>query len=241
MRTLSIIFAFMVLCLSSEQARSSISFAKDLSPKSDCDQKVEHRYYQVCYSDPHRLALWTSHWLTEEGTQGKTSRTNNYRPDHNLVDPVHHKAYYRSGYDRGHLVPAADMKLNYTSMSETFFMSNMSPQKPSFNRGVWKSLENHMRSLVEQNGMAYIVTAPLLSEELAKLPSGISIPNHFYKIAYFPEKELMLAYLISNTKHKNAKLSEFRVSVDELEELSGIDFFPALDDEIETLLEASKY
>lgn len=208
-------------------------------PDSSCDQFSEHRYYSMCYSDEHRQAKWTTHLLERKSIRGKQKRTNNFREDPNLHDPVRSFDFSKSGYDRGHLVPAGDMKGSYQSMSETFFMSNMSPQRPMFNRRLWASLEAKLRSWVLNFGDAYVVTAPVLEDGIDRIPSGVSIPNHYYKIAYFPELEVMVAFLIEHKYYKHRDFRRFAVTVDEVEQLTGIDFFPELPDRLEDRLEST--
>lgn len=207
-------------------------------PKTSCDQKINHRFYLICYSKKNRLALYSVHWLTSDLISGVQTRTNDYRGDPNLEWPVGARDYSGSGFDRGHLVPAADMKLSRSSMSETFYMSNMTPQRPSFNRGIWLSLERKIRSLVALKGSAYVVTAPLLSLGLPRLKKEVSIPGSYYKLAYFPDAREMVAYLIPNFSQSGRNLSDFATSVDEIETLTGIDFFSQLPDYLEYELEA---
>ena len=224
-----------VLLLMSAQAFAA---GVDLSPKSSCDQKVKHTYFEFCYSNLHKQALWTFHELTRKSIQGSTSRTNDYRFDPKISDPVDNTDYRGSGFDRGHLVPAADMKLNYQSMSETFFMTNMSPQRAGFNRAIWKQLEDGIRSQVRALGDAFVVTAPVLSRKLPTINSGVSIPALFYKIAYFPKAKIMRAYLLENRSYRGARYSEFQVTVDEIENLTGIDFFAGLPSHLQKTLES---
>ena len=216
-----------------------LAHAIDLSPKSNCDQLISHSYYKVCYSDTHRQALWTFHKLNSNYINGTEDRTNDYRFDPNVTNPVDSTDYRGSGFDRGHLVPAADMKLNYTSMSQTFFMSNMSPQRASFNRAIWKQLEDGIRSQVRTHGEAYVVTAPILQPKLKRLASGVSIPDKFFKIVYFPRANIMRAYLLENRSYKGHRYSEFQVTVDQVELLTGIDFFHGLEKSLQKSLESS--
>lgn len=212
--------------------------ALTLSPKSHCDQVSSHTHYEICYSNKHKQALWTFHKLELSSINGNTSRTNNFRADPNIDGPVDNTDYRGSGFDRGHLVPAGDMKLNYTSMSESFFMSNMSPQRPGFNRGIWRSLEMGLRSMVSKLGPAYIVTAPILASDLKQIYSEVSIPNYFYKIAYFPESDVMKAYLIENKTQSGFKYFEFQVTVDFIEQITGIDFFSSMEAQQQERLES---
>ena len=217
---------------------ASNALAIDLYPKNSCDQLSKHTYYTTCYSKDHRQAMWTFHKLEEESIDGSVSRTNNFRRDPNIDYPVDNTAYRYTGFDRGHLVPAGDMKLNYIAMSESFYMSNMSPQRPGFNRGIWRALEMGIRNMTLKLGEAYIVTAPVLEAGLTRLFSGISIPNSFYKIAYFPKAKIMRAYLIENQSQRGRNFREFQVTVNQLELMTGIDFFSSLEENFQEDLES---
>lgn len=212
----------------------------DLSPNGDCDQHIYHTHYKLCYSDSHRQALWTFHKLTKNSIAGTTRRTNDYRYDPKVHSPVDNNDYRGSGFDRGHLVPAADMKLNYRSMSETFFMSNMSPQVAGFNRGIWKNLEDSIRKQVKILGDAYVVTGPILTHDLKKISSGVSVPTKFYKIAYFKKAEIMRAYIFENKSYRGRSYTEFQTTVDYIERVTGIDFYHRLSSRIQKKMEAEK-
>lgn len=214
------------------------SFTQDLLPTSTTGQVIKHQYYTLSYSEPHEQAEWVYYILTPDLINGSVSRTDNFRPDiktgsAQLLD------YRGSGYDRGHLCPAGDMKLNRTAMSESFFMSNMSPQHPSFNRGIWKSLEATVRNWAIEEGRIYVVTAGVLSRGLQEIgSSGVDVPQRYYKVVYDPTgAEKMIALVMPNQKGTKP-LEEYVVSVDYVESITGIDFFPQLEDALETRMEA---
>lgn len=206
-------------------------------PQMHCDQFIQKTYFSICYSTQHRQAFWTSHDLTRESISGTARRSNNFKIDPEVNDPVTPDDYNGSGYDRGHLVPAADMKISAKAMSESFFMSNMSPQIPSMNRGLWSSLENAFRKWVRQLGTAWVITAPLLSNAKKKLDSGVTIPTAFYKILYIPDKKMMAAFLVPNRDTSGESFWDYATTVDEIETESGIDFYHELDDTLEDSLE----
>jgi endonuclease G len=201
------------------------SLPEYLSPKSSCDQLIEHPYYRLCYASNHRLSLWTLHYLDSSFIEGSTSRTDDYRLDPLVLKGVEERDYKGSGFDRGHLVPAADMRLNYKAM-------------PGFNRGIWQSLERLVRRLVLQRGPAFIITAPILNNGLTRLKKNISIPQEFYKIVYWPKKREAIAFLIPNESQSGQSPRDFQVSVDQIENLTSLDFFWHLEDGEEDILEA---
>lgn len=207
-------------------------------PKGPCPQQLEYVYYTLCYSSEHRQAVWTAHTLTRQSVDGKQKRTNDYRPDILLENPVDEDDYRGSGFDRGHLVPAGDMKLNHKSMSQTFFMTNMSPQKPRLNQNTWAQIENRIRQQVRVYGTAHVVTAPVLTDNLPRIFSGVSVPDYYYKLAYFPEAGFMEAYLVENRSYSGTQIHQLRVTVREVEQLTGFDFYSELPIDVQDELES---
>jgi endonuclease G len=205
------------------------------------DEKViSHTGYSFVYSEEHEQAKWIAYELTKEETNSLFERTDKF-----IVDPLvttgtaENSDYAKSGYDKGHLAPAADMGWSALSMKESFYFSNMSPQLPGFNRGVWKRLEELMRSWAIENNAIYIVTGPLLSKGLPTIGSnGVSIPKYYYKVILdYTQPEIHAIGFVLPNASSSASLNTFAVSIDEVEKQTGIDFFPALPDDQETKLE----
>ncbi len=146
--------------------------------------------------------------------------------------------YYKSGYDRGHLAPAGDMKISSISMSESFLLSNISPQNSSFNRGGWKKLESQVRNWVLSEGNMYVVTGPILSNPIGSIGSNrVTIPSFYYKIVYSRSNDKMIGIVMPNQKITN-DLKYYVKSVDYIESITGIDFFHQLEDVYEEKLES---
>ena len=146
--------------------------------------------------------------------------------------------YSGSGYDRGHLCPAADMTLNKTSMSETFYLSNMSPQLAGFNRGIWSSLEEQVRKWALEYSKLYVVTGPIFKDNIASIGiNKVTVPGYFYKVLY-DGKNRMIGFILPNASSSKS-LVQFTVKVDEIEQKTGIDFFSGLDDKLENQLESN--
>lgn len=209
-------------------------------PTTKDGKVIKHKYYSLSYVEKHELAEWTAHKLTRESVNGNQRRTDDFRNDPFVSTGSATTADYKgSGYDRGHLVPAGDMKLNRVSMSQTFYMSNMAPQTASMNRGVWRRLESEIRDWTEEQPTLYIITGPVLDRIHETIgPNKVSVPNYFYKIVldYSSKSPKMIAFLVPNHGTKRW-IDDFVVSVDYLEDITGIDFFPALPDHIEEDLE----
>lgn len=202
---------------------------------------VRHSAFILSYQEEYELASWVLHRLVKEATLGKAERSNDFLSDP-LVESGSAVAqdYSRSGYDRGHLCPAGDFKHDKELQDETFYMSNMSPQLPDFNRGIWSDLENKVRSWVKKRGELIIITGPILKKGLPTIGrmNKIAIPEKFYKIIYDPATEEAIAFLFPNEGSVEL-VKSFTISIDELEAMTGIDFFAKLPDSLEQKIEAN--
>lgn len=203
---------------------------------------IKHTGYSLSFNDRYKLADWVAYDLTKEKTCGTIERTNKFVPDP-LVSSgtATDEDYYNSGYDRGHLAPAGDMKWSSTTMAESFYYSNMSPQNISFNRGIWKKLESLVRKWAEEYDEVYIVTGPILTTNLPTIGiHKVAVPNYFYKVILdYTEPELKgIGFIIPNEKSLE-HLRHFAVTIDSVENVTGIDFFPQLPDEQEKVIEST--
>ncbi|MDR0802526.1 DNA/RNA non-specific endonuclease [Fluviicola sp.] len=201
---------------------------------------IRHTAYSLVYIEEHEQAKWVAYELTEEKTSNKFERTNKF-----MVDPLvitgsaNDKDYEKSKYDRGHLAPAADMGWSETTAAESFYYSNMSPQVPSFNRGIWKKAEELARSWAIENKQIYIVTGPVLTAGLKTIgPNQVSVPNYYYKVILdYSQPDIKgIGFIIPNAASQK-ELKTFAVSIDSVELLTGIDFFPLLPDSEENVIE----
>ena len=171
---------------------------------------------------------------------GFIDRTDDFRSDPFISTGSASLSDYKgSGYDRGHLVPASDMKLSKTSMSESFFLSNMSPQNPSFNRGGWKKLEMLVRSWALSEDELFIVTGPVFRDNPGVIGSNrVTIPGYYFKVIYSDRNKEMIGFVLPNRKVES-NLKSYVKAVDFIEEQTGLDFFYQLDDDTENALESS--
>ena len=142
---------------------------------------IRHLGYSFQYSEKHEQAFWVAYELTKKETEKAFERTNEFIPDPSVSTGTATVGdYSKSGYDRGHLAPAADMGWSAQAMKESFYFSNMSPQEPGFNRGIWKKLEEQVRTWAKAYDSIYVVTGPVLKDGLVQLgPNGVSIPKYY--------------------------------------------------------------
>lgn len=210
-----------------------------LEPKS-LGEIVKHTYYTLSYSEENEQAYWVYYVLTPELINGTQSRTDDFRPDPLVSTGSASLADYSgSGYDRGHLCPAADMALNKTSMSESFYLSNMSPQVAGFNRGIWSTMEDQVRKWALEFDGLDVATGPIFKDNLGVIGSNqVTVPGYYYKVLYSEKKNIMIGLVLQN-KSGSKPIDQFVVKVDDIESMTGIDFFSGLPDEDENKLEGS--
>lgn len=218
---------------------------------------IAHSAMCLVYDEYHEQAKWVAHIITPDIIQGSESRSNDFRQDPKVpTASSEEKDYFLKflkadssyeydgfGYDRGHLAPSADFRWSRLALSESYFYSNMSPQRPEFNRGGWAQLEGLLREYIFRNegSQLMVVTGPVLKDDLPKVArsvNGVSIPAYYFKVVVDRSLQRGIAFLMPN-KEIIYPLPSFAVSIDSVEALTGIDFFPALDDRLETLVEQS--
>ena len=214
-------------------------FSQEYFPKSN-GELIKHTFYSLSYAEDHEQAEWVHYKITPLMLKGNVKRTNYFKIDRKVsTGSANTKDYLKSGYDRGHLAPAADMKLSKLSMSESFYMSNVSPQKHSFNAGAWLKLEKLVRAWAKISEL-YITTGGVLNSKYLKTigNNNVSVPEEFYKIIYDPRNQKIIAFLMANEK-LDLPIEKYIVTVDEIESLTGIDFYHQLDDVLEEKLEST--
>jgi endonuclease G len=231
-------------------------------PGGDCAVLVND-YFITCHDNAKRIAEWVAYHLTAENLTGEAERSDDFRTDQNLPEGSRSELsdYLNSGYDRGHMAPAAAFKRSDSAMSQTFLLSNMVPQTPSLNRQMWRMLEGDVRELASVMGSIWVFTGSLFLGADGS-PAGdttfigasrVAVPTHFYKVilaaaeasaasaSYAAPSEGFLeafAFVMANQIEPLVGAPEdYMVSVDLVEALSGLDFFSALSETAEEELE----
>jgi endonuclease G len=134
------------------------------------------------------------------------------------------------------------MKWSKTAMSESFYMSNVTPQRPGFNRGIWRRLEEQVRTWATKYEEIYIVTGPILEENLPTIGSNkVAVPNYYYKVILDYKKPQLkgIGFVLPHREASEKPLQSYVISIDSVETLTGIDFFPAIPDSLEEIIEAT--
>lgn len=211
-------------------------------PKSTKNEIVKHKYYTLSYSEEHEQAEWVAYELKKN----QLSHTNYNRP-YFEEDPyvetgsASWRNYKKSGYDKGHLCPAGDRRFSIEAFNETFYTSNISPQLNEFNAGIWNRLEQKTRYWAYKYDGVYVITGGVLTNDLESIgKEKVSIPKYFYKILLDNSRGeyKTIAFLIPHEDSKKP-LNKFVVSIDKIEKMTRLDFFPRLQDNIENKLEQS--
>lgn len=203
---------------------------------------VKHTAYISAYSSTYKQPYWVSHIITKDILFGTNYKDNGFIPEKlSKTTTADSSDFMNSGYDRGHMAPAADFRWNKDAVAESYYYSNIAPQLPEFNRGTWAKLEMFVRSLAIQANELYVITGPILNYKLGKLQQGsytVATPKYFYKILYdlYPPNYKAIAFLMPN-KNIPFEIDKYVVPIDSIESLTGIDFLPSLDDTLENQLE----
>lgn len=205
------------------------------------EQVIEHIGYTVSYNPEWRVPNWVAYELTDFESGGEEKRSNHFLPDPLVEgDPVVTGDYKNSGYDRGHMAPAADMKWSEQAMRESFYMTNMCPQLHNLNAGDWKSLEDMGREWARKYGSVYIACGPIVEEGFSTIGTvrKIAIPSAFFKVFLRSDGEgwTSIGFVMPN-EAGSKPLMTYMLPVNEIEARTGIDFFYLLPDDVEEQVE----
>ncbi|PWB19048.1 DNA/RNA non-specific endonuclease [Flavobacterium sp. HTF] len=200
-------------------------------PTSTTKQIVKHKYYTLSYNEKFEQAEWVAYELKKEYL-----KNGNYKRPYFIEDPkvttgsADWRNYKKSGYDKGHLCPAGDMEFDVDAYNDTFYTSNISPQKHDFNSGIWNRIEQKTRYWAGKYNDIYVVTGGVLKDSDKKIGTEeVAVPTYFYKIILAKSGNInkAIAFLVPNQKSNNS-IYDFVVPVETIEKMTGIDFFPNL-------------
>lgn len=212
---------------------------------------LDKDYFVVNHCDEWKIPYWVAYFLSASNLQGDATRTNDFRADPQLATDSRSELtdYRYSGYDRGHNAPAAAFRRSRAAMSTTFLLSNMSPQTPRLNRSIWRILEQEVRQTVNTEGEGWIITGNVSLDADSNFVdppdsiggNNVGVPTHCFKAILIRddnENYFMYAFLLPNQRdHVPGVPADYMLTIDRLEEITGYDFFPLLDDQIEDDLE----
>lgn len=211
---------------------------------SDCNQLVAWGFpqpqkqttplcqiaYYTAWDPSTKNPAYSAEYLLEENVSGAEQRQGTFK-QHPLIDAklqATNEDYARSGFDRGHLAPAGDMRKDSAAMEQSFYLTNMVPQYPQLNRKVWAALERYVRLKVTVERPVYVISGPIYGTEKKTIGNGVWVPTHTFKVVYDLRGNKVASYVVPNTPDVRGKLDSFYVPLAKAEELSGIKFFPAM-------------
>ncbi len=223
-------------------------------PGGSCRLLIK-RYFLVCSDTANRVPQWVTYLLGSGDLHGQAKRGDFFHPDTLL--PAGARAekvdYRNSGYDRGHMAPAADFKRTPAAMYETFVFTNMAPQRASLNQRIWERLENQVRKLAREHGSIWVFIGPLYlnaAETGAVAPDSfigphrVAVPTHFFKVVICEHANggiETFAFIMPNQEEPFTHTAEFYLApIDKVERLSGLDFLDTLSGARQQTLESAR-
>lgn len=214
------------------------------APIQDCkEQVINHMCYTVSYNPDWKIPNWVAYELTKDKVDGTVPRCNTFMrdPEVSYYQSASTLDYKDSEWDRGHMVPAGDMKWSEQAMKESFYLSNICPQNKNLNSGIWNDLEQQIRELARQKERIYIVCGPIVSKHPKRIGiNKVAVPDAFFKVLLQNEdgEWSAIAFMFANESGRKP-LSTYAMSVEDIQIITDIDFFPALPDSIEQRVEKS--
>lgn len=207
------------------------------------EEVVHHKYYSLAYFEAYELPSWVAYELTAEMASGNLPFKPKYTIDNKIsTNSSTPKDYESSGYVMAQLVPIIDMRFSEEAIKESFLMSTIVPQKIAFNKYTWEKLNNLVNAWAKERGRLIVVSGPVLKD--APFPvigkNKVSVPSRFYKVIFDPEKLEGIGFVLPN-HITTGSLAPYAMSIRKVEEITGINFFSYLDDEIEEKVENTSF
>ncbi len=210
----------------------SLVWAQTLAVSERSGEFIRRSYYSLNYNEEHEVANWVEYTLEREQLKNCANRSRYFKIDDLLsTGSASTEDYRNTGFDRGHLVPAGDMKFSRKAMDDTFFMSNITPQPSKFNQGRWGNLEYLMRAWAYNYNKIWIVTGPVLRNSLPWIGvrNQVSVPEEYFKVIL---RKTTTGYkgiaFLMPTSVPYSDLKLYALDINSVEELTGINFFPFL-------------
>ena len=210
-------------------------------PEGLSEQIKEYAGFTVSFNKDNHTPNYVAWELLGSEVSGDYDRSDYFWQDNDIIGCPAYKDYTNSGYDRGHMCPAADQKWSEQAMWDSFVMANMCPQIHDLNAGAWLTLENKERQWAKRDSAIYIIAGPIYEGNAQKRIGniGVRVPDGFFKVFLAPyiQKPRAIAFVYPN-QAAPGNMQSYAMSVDDLEEILGFDFFSALPDSIENKIES---
>lgn len=211
-----------------------------LLPAGLANTTVSYPGFTVYFNTERHIPNCVIYELTAEESRGRIERHGSFAADEQVKGCPQPTDYTSSGYDRGHMAPAGDMKWSEEAMEASFNMTNVCPQNHALNAGAWNDLEIKVREWAAHYGSVIVATGPIVADSPRKIGRHrVVVPDAFFKVllAHDGDRRVALAFIYPN-KNCRESMDHYVVTIDEVERRTGIDFFSALPDDEETLLES---
>jgi endonuclease G len=204
---------------------------------------LENRGYVSGYSESQKNPLWVAYRIFDVPKLSAGKRPTRFKTDRRTASQIGHSDYTGSGFDRGHMAPNFGIATRYgrEAQEETFLMTNIIPQNPRVNRYLWKDLEQTVaRRYGRYFSEVWVVTGPVFGKSGRKLESGVPVPSAYYKIIADEHdgKLRTLAFLVEEDLPPYTRVRKRLVSIDQIENLTGLDFFPELPEAVQSQIES---
>lgn len=199
--------------------------------------------YTTSYNAQNKIPNWVAWRLTSNHVKGRYGRDfMEFHEDESVRAPrADDNDYYNSGYDRGHMCPSGDNKWSKEAQEESFLFTNICPQRHGLNAGAWNDVEMQCRDWAKRYGTLYIVCGPVFYQQEHRTIGRhrVAVPDAFYKVILRKENAgyKAIGFVYENRSAKR-DMSRYVRSIDEIEELTGLDFFSALPDDVEDAIES---
>lgn len=213
-------------------------------PHNTKSKIIEYPGFTVSFNPDYRIANYVAWELTADETDGENQRTNKFKKDPDVKHCPTPDDYRNSGYDRGHLAPAADFKWNAEAMQATHYMTNICPQDKELNRGAWNTVEKNCRNWARRDSAIIIIAGPVIDDNIHTYigENHVAVPNQFFKVVLAPYSNppRAIAFLMDNSYIKGGAQTTV-TTIDEIERITGFDFFSVLPDDIEDKIESESH
>lgn len=185
--------------------------------------------YELLYRPEYKTAFWSAEHVTADEVKGKSEREDAFQSDPLIPDQLEAQLsdYAKSGYARGHLAPVGNFRDDPKEAQESFYLTNMVPQwQKCNNAGVWSQIERVVRDWAVHYGELYVVTGPIYQGEVKTIGRGVRVPDQLFKVVWNPQLNATVGFVVPNLPLCKTKPRDFMVSVENVEFLTGIKFFP---------------
>lgn len=228
----------------SNQTHTLLSYdlSKVIIPDETPEIMCDYTGFRVSFNPSWHVPNYVVWELTAEETLGTEPRQSRFAADTDVLGCATPQDYRNSGFDRGHMAPAADMKWSRQAMRDSHYMTNIVPQNHNLNTGRWNSLEQKCRTLAQRDSVLVIIAGPILSDRITRTvgSSEVAVPERFFKVIFAPAAipPRAIAFVMPNRPVRE-NLGQMAMTVDQLEEITGFDFFSTLPDDIENQIEST--